>query len=133
MSNNVIDIGNKMDHQVYRVFGYYEPTPKTTIDGHAFKTYFGLRQFYITRGFDTKLLSLTDQKEIQTLSRRYKWSHRWDLSMLLMQALIHNIRLNPHVMEGIPVTADITWCKPDGLNRNEKAWLDIVKSVNANR
>lgn len=133
MSEKTLNIGIDAEQHVCRVFGYYDPTPKTTVDGLVFKTYFGLRQYYITGGFDSRLLSLTDPKEIQQLSRQYKWSHMWDLSMLLMQALIHNIRLNPSLADNIPATAKVVWKKRGELNRNEKAWLEIVKSVNSGR
>lgn len=133
MSEKTLDIGINAEQRVRQVFGYYDPTPKTTVDGLVFKTYFGLRQYYVTGGFDSRLLSLSDPKEIQQLSRQYKWTHMWDLSMLLMQALIHNIRLHPALVDDIPATAKVVWRKRDGLNRNEKAWLEIVKSVNSGR
>lgn len=133
MTNNVIDIGNDAEDTVRQVYGYYDPTPKTTVDGLVFRTYFGLRQYYVTGGFDNRLLSLSDRKEIRHLSRQYKWEHQWDLPMRLMQALIHNLRLKPDMLEAIPVTNDVRWSRGGGLSSNEKIWLAIVTSVNTNR
>lgn len=133
MENKIIDIGAEAEDDVRQVFGYYDPTPKATVDGLVFRTYFGLRQYYVTGGFDNRLLSLTEVKEIQSLSRQYQWEHHWDLTMRLMQALIHNLRLKPHVVAHIPVTDSIVWVKDSTLNRSEAVWVDIVKSVNTNR
>lgn len=133
MTETNIDIGNKATETLERVYGYYDPTHKTTETGVVFRTYFGLRQFYITGGFDNRLLLLEDAREIMECSREWHWGHHWDLHLRLMSSLIHNLRLNPTLLESIPVTSDVGWCKTGRLNKHEQSWLKIVRSVNASR
>lgn len=131
MSNkSSIDIGEQSPLDIQGVLGYYADTNKSTESGLVFKTYFGLRQFYITGGFDTRLLTLTDPKEILSTSREWKWNHVGDLRLRLMAALLHNTRLNHSIVAHIGPDDVIGWHRRSPkLNKHELAWIDIVRAV----
>ena len=132
MSNkcSAIDIGENASLDIQKVLGYYAPSNRTTESGLIFKTYFGLRQYYISGGFDNRLLTLEDPKIILETSRERKWAHVDDLRMRLMAALLHNVRLNHSVVSHIKPEDHLEWLRRSPkLTKQEQAWIEIVRSV----
>jgi len=127
---NAIDIGEKATLDIQNVLGYYAPQRRTTESGLVFMTYFGLRQYHITGGFDERLLVLEDRAVILETSREWKWKHVGDLRIRLMAALLHNIRLNHSIVSHITPDDCLKWARSTPkLNEQELVWLDIVRSV----
>ena len=91
---NLIDISHNADDEISLLFNYYDTRAKITESGIVFKTYYGLRQYYVTGGYDQRLLIADDPTEITVLSREHKWCHVPDLRIKLMAALICNLKLN---------------------------------------
>lgn len=128
--SRTIDIGDKAPEALQNVLGYYAPLRRTTESGLVFKTYYGLRQYLITGGFDERLLTLEDRAEIQEISRGHKWNHVGELRIRLMAALLHNVRLNHAVVSDITSEDCLKWVRSSPkLSDQEKVWLDIVRSV----
>lgn len=128
--SSTIDIGESASLDIQNVLGYYAPSNRTTESGLIFKTYYGLRQFYVSGGFDNRLLKLEDPKEILATSRENKWTHVGDLRMRLMAALLHNVRLNHSVVSHVKPEDHLEWLRRSPkLNKQEQAWLEIVRSV----
>lgn len=125
-----IDIGEKAPEELQNVLGYYAPLRRTTESGLVFMTYYGLRQYLVTGGFDERLLSLEDRMEIQEISRGHKWNHVGELRIRLMAALLHNVRLNHSIVSGIMPEDCLKWARSTPkLSDQERVWLDIVRSV----
>ena len=132
MSNksNAIDIGENAPLDIQKALGYYAPSNRATEGGLVFRTYFGLRQYYISGGFDNRLLMLEDADAILATSREWKWTHVSDLRMRLMAALLHNVRLNHSVVSHIKPEDHVEWLRrTPKLTKQEQAWLEIVRSV----
>lgn len=128
--SNAIDIGEKAALDIQNVLGYYAPMRRTTESGLVFMTYYGLRQYLITGGFDERLLMLEDKEEILETSRERKWKHVGDLRIRLMAALLHNVRLNHSIVSHITTDDCLKWVRSvPKLNEQERVWLDIVRSV----
>lgn len=128
--SNAIDIGENASVDIQNVLGYYAPSNRTTESGLIFKTYYGLRQYYVSGGFDNRLLTLEDPAEILATSRERKWTHVGDLRMRLMAALLHNVRLNHSVVSHVKPEDCLEWLRRSPkLNKQEQAWLEIVRSV----
>jgi hypothetical protein len=128
--SSAIDIGENAPLIIQNVLGYYAPSNRATESGLIFKTYYGLRQYYVSGGFDNRLLTLEDPKEILACSRERKWTHVGDLRMRLMAALLHNVRLNHSVVSHVKPDDSLEWLRRSPkLNKQEQAWLEIVRSV----
>ncbi len=129
-NKNAIDIGEGGSPDIQNVLSYYAPANRTTESGLIFKTYYGLRQYYVSGGFDSRLLMLEDPKEILNTSRESKWQHVGDLRMRLMAALLHNVRLNHVVVSHVKPEDHLEWLRrTPKLNKQEQAWLEIARSV----
>lgn len=131
LNTNIIDIGEKAPLDIQNVLGYYAPMRRTTENGVIFMTYFGLRQYFVTGGFDSRLLAMEDPELILNTSREHKWRHVGDLRLRLMGALVHNVKLNHAVVEHIKPEHTLTWiCRGrPRLSKQEVAWLEIVRAV----